>query len=88
MTPYAGTSCFCTLMNNAVFPANPALFFPALTGFTFRLTLYITGSDDRFDIASNIEIAFQMKLERIACRHKIFADLIDYVLVKNLDVAE
>jgi hypothetical protein len=43
---------------------------------------------DGLDVSANVEVAFDFDAQRVAGGNEVFEDDVDYVLVKDFDVAE
>src|SRR5436190_16345782 len=54
----------------------------------YCLLLFIVCADNRFDVAANVEVAFDLDAYGVAGRDEIFQDDVDDVLVKNFHLAE
>jgi hypothetical protein len=48
----------------------------------------VAGSDNGLDVSANVEVAFDVDLQRIAGSDEVFEDDVDYVLVKDLHVSK
>ena len=54
----------------------------------FRVLPSVIRAHGRFDVPAHVKVAFDLDAQRIAGFHKVFEHDVDYVLVKNLHVAE
>ena len=52
------------------------------------MVLFVSGPDDRFDVSTNVEVAFDFHSQWIARGDEVFEDDVDHVLVENLHVTE
>src|SRR5262249_14319935 len=48
----------------------------------------ISGADDGLDVAAHVEIALDVKFQRVAGRDEIFENSVDHVLMEDLHLAE
>lgn len=53
-----------------------------------ELFFTVACSDYRFDIPTDVKVSFNVRAQGIAGPHKIFENHIDYMLMKDLDVAK
>src|SRR5688572_25375977 len=52
------------------------------------ISFVVTCPDDRLDIAADVEVTFDLDLERVAGGHEIFEDYVYDMFVKDLYVAK